>query len=234
MSILNPLRNVRSCMAFAENLSSYLKTEHAIKIKPIKMCHVIAKSVLGEQFSWNLLHDKLKTLDDNPVIETNLKPLGKNTALFGISGTGKSSLMIGTLINKHMRYKKKALIIDAGRNYELFASMHDDIVHHQISDSKADIPELAGRINIIDLENLLVSGMDEYIAKLQQYLSENISQDTDIFIDETNVFPDDFLIWCLCECASDVTVSFSLIRDLDRLPKKLFNYKTTQIQNFYV
>lgn len=227
--IKNPLQSIRTFKRFSENLSKILQTNHAIKIKPIKLCHCIAKAIYGEQSSWNTVTKKLETPRTTDV---ELKPTGLNRAIVGASGIGKSCLVAGEVLAKLYRprhNKKIKVIIDTGRSYEALSHLSDAIVFNDITDAKAPIPRLEGSVTIYEMESMKFDERHEFLARLQTYLSSLPVSGFDLILDETYQMSPSFLAWALSKFEGDVTVIAVDFNEVNTIDMNLYNQKIVHL-----
>jgi hypothetical protein len=241
LSILNPLRSIAACEAFAASLSKTLQSKYATKLKPIKLCHAIAQSLLGEETTWNSLRPKIESLEDVKSSHSNLTPMGINSAVIGSSGSGKSNLLNGYIIsNDPSHLHKRKVVIDIGRSYEKlcdleFASFHKiskvhDLYNKSGSANYSNIkPE---HVAVFELEDVVFEKcFAETLGMLKSYLELYLKDDVEIIVDETHNIPSEFLHWLLCEIPNKVTLTFQSLSDLTRLTNmNLFNGQLIEIK----
>ena len=226
--IINPLRTPSAAMDFAEKLSNALKENHSIKIKPIKLCHSIAKALYGENSSWNAMLKNYGGASDS-----SLKPAGLNSIITGRSGVGKSRLIAGGLISsfKPSSLEMKAkVVVDTGRSYEHLSWLNDEFFFHEITDPKGTIPALEGAVHVYEMESINSHEAHEFLSNLQVYLSTLPPTSFDLIIDETLKVSASFLEWALCSFEGDVTItSFGYCFLPPTINEGLFNHKKTNI-----
>lgn len=227
MSILNPFRSIRACMSFADNLSNILKSDHATKIKPIKLCHAIAKALLGTDSSWNSLQPKIESAQELRLKNSDITPSGYNTAIVG--DVGKSNMIQGIVLNASIPAPSKILILDVGRSYELLSTLVPDSQFHVAESSQLKLPTIDKKINVIELEELKPKGMPEYLDKLKKNILKKLDPVVDIFIDESWRYPQSFLRWLLEDCPNNVTMTFFTIEEMNKLTSGLINGRTIHI-----
>ena len=205
---------------FVENLSNVIHDEHQFKLKPIKLLHAVSKA-FGFK-NWNAYRANLEvpvhadTAIDKPfkdMIE-GLTPIENIRAVVGRSGSGKSSMIAGEVINEVLGREShsKVIVVDSGYSYEKLAkSLGDKATFSELFPQGMDLTNVAKtKLNVFEIETMRVIPMEEANRICAGMLIETIKRisdrDTIMYLDEVSMLPSEFLVWALTEFSGELVV----------------------------
>lgn len=196
MKYLQNIISKSDIVSFTERLSKILLADHAIKIKPIKLLHCIAKA-LGFK-NWNhyqatkvpatgLQHYPSAELEDST-------PSGKNKYIIGESGSGKSNHAYGLLLDyvayqHHFKRYENIVVVDVGRSYHhLSLKLGENIDFIVLETSHfqklAPIKPLGKMVTILELEGLKPCNTEQIANQVIKQLELLVNERTLVIVDE--------------------------------------------------
>tara|TARA_B100002049_G_C16084736_1_gene378820 strand:- start:6758 stop:7492 length:735 start_codon:yes stop_codon:yes gene_type:complete len=229
--------------AFASRLSNVLLTDHAIKLKPIKLLHCIAKALGFKNYNhYQAVKVPRSGLQHFESAELEQKlPAGVNTYIVGGCGSGKTTMSFGIIIdsvNNSFQKFSNTVVLDIGRSYQhLHKKLADSefIVATAKTSTTLNAIETSGKsVTFIELEELKAH-RNEHIAKqLVDILKKITNKRSLLIIDEWWEIHQYIKEWALTEFEGHARVIAMAETDLtyDK-SQHLFNYGVKIERHFF-